>query len=279
MYSITPAAPPGLLPSRPFPRHDSSAKMARSGRVGVSSVCCLSSVIAQTFRSSTHTASRDRLDAVDLVEMNGQLVPRCRIARFDRLAPIACAKGERNDHIVLSPTAAYQDARALGECALQSLVVLVRQLRHAASTPLHQFSASRDSTRVARSISSTGTYSSAACAREMSPGPKQIAGIPAALSSAASVHALIPAPLPLSPAPCNASSSARTIGAPTGTSLGSCENVALMCAFTVLPRRASIGRKLSHSAASSRTTSSTLSPGIVRRSIFSAHRSGYVDIP
>src|SRR3954468_6540224 len=240
MYSITPAAPPGLLPSRPFPRHDSSAKMARSGRVGVSSVCCLSSVIAQTFRSSTDTASRERLDAVDLVEMNGDFVPRCRIACFDRLAPIACAKGERNDHIVLSPTAAYQDARALGERALQSLVVLVRQLRHAASTPLHQFSASRDSTRVARSISSTGTYSSAACASEMSPGPKQIAGIPAALSSAASVHAVMPSTRTSSFDARSTSLNADTIGASTATSLGTCENVAQTSARTGFCRRANV---------------------------------------
>src|ERR1700752_2116182 len=117
---------------------------------------------------------------------------------------------------VLGPATRHDDAVPSRHSQLQSVVLVVCQL--------HQFLASAASTSVARSTSSTSMYSSAACASPMSPGPKQIAGTPASLRSAASVHALIPDRAVDIPRSRSVALSAATIGASGATSLGGCAN-------------------------------------------------------
>src|SRR5512142_318479 len=75
-HSTTPPAAPGLSPSRPLPRHDSSAKTAT-----------ISSGAAIDFRSAIHD-----LEAVDLVDVEREPVAGGRLHGLDGLAPRAQAE-------------------------------------------------------------------------------------------------------------------------------------------------------------------------------------------
>jgi hypothetical protein len=104
----------------------------------------------------------------------------------------------------------------------------------------------------------------------MSPGPKQIAGIPALFRIAASVHALIPSMDGFSPSATNALRSIATTGAPTLTSLGDCDSNNLTCARS----SGRLARTRSHAARTSVIAASARSPGRVLRSILTRQRSG-----
>src|SRR5688500_9342937 len=157
--------------------------------------------------------------------------------------------------------------------ALEGVVLSVSQLLHDLS--IIQSCATRVSTAEAFSISATGTYSSAACASAMSPGPKHTAVIPASLRSAASVHALSPSMGEARPSPSRARCSDFTTGAVAGTSLGDCDVINLTDAFM----SGCCAATRSQSAVISARTPSFVSPGRVRLSTRRLQRSGYVDIP
>ena len=112
----------------------------------------------------------------------------------------------------------------------------------------------------------------------MSPGPKQIAGIPAALSSAASVHAVMP---------WTRTSSSESRRAPRSA----CNDRRVDRHITRFLREGHARHRRGNSDAVARAGSLARrlelvphqsagdSPGIVRRSIRIVHLSGYVDIP
>src|SRR5688572_15103595 len=163
------------------------------------------------------------LDLLDLLDDESQGLAGRRMPRFDRLAAPARANGRRDDDI-LGAAPPDRDPLTVDDRALERVVLSGGQLGHDPSPRWHQMPASRVSTSVACSISRSLTHSSAAWASPMSPGPKQIAGMPASFSSAASVHALSPSMCAGSPASPSARASPRTIGASTDTSLGPRQN-------------------------------------------------------
>src|SRR5690242_18891528 len=84
----------------------------------------------------------------------------------------------RHDHLFRA-AAVHGDASSRRDGALEPIVYIKSQLSVVASPLVHHCLARRIRIYIARSISSITMYSSAACASDMSPGPKQIAGIPA----------------------------------------------------------------------------------------------------
>src|SRR6185369_9125237 len=98
--------------------------------------------------------------------------------RLDRFAPFAQHEPHRN-HDKIRSAAPHRDARSVANRVLERVVAGDRELRHQLAPANHSLT-KFDRTPVARSISPMSTYSSAECASPMSPGPKQIAGIPAA---------------------------------------------------------------------------------------------------
>src|SRR5438270_13103674 len=141
--------------------------------------------------------SSDLLDRFDLVEENRQAMTRGRMPGLEDLTTVPIPDRQRKNHALRPAVSRHRDPCPARYGPLERVVLFVRQLPHASPdgrpVAVHQPLARHVSTAVARSISSTDTHSSAAFASPMSPGPKQIAAIPAALSNAASVHAVIPA--------------------------------------------------------------------------------------
>ena len=163
-----------------------------------------------------------------------------RIARLDRLAAVAQSELERNDDVLASPAPLNDDARAVAtarssasycswvNCAMRAVP---RRCRTSAS-PVAPAPSSR-----ARSRRPARTPPPRARA-PMSPGPKQIAGIPASLSSAASVHAVMPSMRDSLAARRRARRRARARSARRrATSLGACENVTVTSASKRRPTR------------------------------------------
>src|SRR5207237_2931141 len=164
------------------------------------------------------------LESVHLVEIKGDLVTSGGMGGVDRFASADHSQSGRHHHELGSATIGG-DSLAVGDRALEQVVLFVVPLCHCdfSSTLLfrHQSRTTRVSTRDAVSISSTCTNSSAACARAMSPGPKQTVGTPASLRSAASVHAERPSIRTGIPSRSRAALNLFTIGESTDTSLGS----------------------------------------------------------
>ncbi len=245
-------APPGFSPSRPFPRHDSSANTATSGEVGV--------ITAPLRTLSTSSMRKDRRSPV--VGCAASMISRPP-RRYERRGTTTSSCPRRTTAIRRpSSTARSRRSNSSGvRCAI-----------------------SRRRTRRSRGASARGsiaptrpsaTHSSAECAMAMSPGPKQIAGMPAALSKAASVHADRPSMDTRSPPFRIAAARAAHDRSVHATSLGAARTRA---------------RPWPRSRAGAPCTGAGLldfaapplqaaRPGSVRRSTRSTHDSGYVDHP
>ena len=144
------------------------------------------------------------------------------------------------------------------------------------SAPSHAHTCSSTLAPPARSAERS-THSSAECARAISPGPKHRAGMPASLNSAASVQHDNPSTgvaLPF-----DASRPHRTARV-SGASIA--RSTRRLRAHEPRRRRANRStrsRQLAHSSVDLGQRRSVVSPGMVRRSMRSAHCSAYVDHP
>src|SRR5581483_4437382 len=197
---------------------------------------------------------------------------RGRVARFDGFAAVVNDEAFR-DHDNVLPPAAHDHATPLADGGFQRVVLAHRELGHQAEPHHARIADSR--TSAAPSTSARGTYSSLACATAMSPGPKQMAGMPAAVRSAASVQHDSPSTRAGRFRAAMASARHCTTGWDAGTSFGSCENPGAMTPSS----SGRTARTRATVASSSRTKSAAASPGIVRRSNWTVHSSGYVERP
>src|SRR5512140_212916 len=114
--SINPPAPPGFEPSRPFPRHDSSAYTA-----------------SRQFFVATMLSNH--LHRVDLVDVDDDAISSGRMHRLDALAPLDQMQSRRNDNVFGAPPV-DRDPVPVDDRALEPVVLLRRQLcRAVVATP------------------------------------------------------------------------------------------------------------------------------------------------
>src|SRR5689334_24172238 len=109
--SISPPAPPGFDPSRPFPRHDSSAYTARR----------------QFFVAAMLS---NHLHRVDLIDVDDDAISGGRMHSLDALTPLDQVQPSRNDD-VFGASPIDRDPASVDDRALEPVVLLRRQLCHA----------------------------------------------------------------------------------------------------------------------------------------------------